>query len=145
MPPPGVETPVLATRFDLTIDGNTIASFSELGGITSAIDVASMSTGTGDPIQHLAGKALAPSVVLRRNMSKNIELAAWHELVILGDLAAARRSCSLTMFDAQGAAVVRYHLTDAWPQKIEILETEGSGILTETVTMMCDALQRISV
>ena len=143
--PPVPRGTLIATRFELTIEGQSIASFSELEGITSAIDVASMSAGTGDPIQHLPGKALAPAVRLKRQMSKNIELSAWHELVILGDLAAARKTCSLTMFDVQGAPVARYQLTDAWPQKIEILAGEGSGILTETVTMMCDVLQRVSV
>jgi hypothetical protein len=78
-------------------------------------------------------------------MTRNIEMAAWHELVILGDIVAARKSCSLTMFNAKGDPVARYHLTDAWPQKIDIGVSEPSGILTETVTMTCDFIQRVSV
>jgi phage tail-like protein len=143
--PPIVPDALTATRFELASEGHAIASFSELEGMTSAIDVASLSAGTGDPIQHMPGRALAPAVVLSRRMSKNIELAAWHELVILGDTAAARRSCTLTMFDAAGAIVARYHLTEAWPQKIEILAGDGSGALTETVTLICDFMQRVSV
>jgi phage tail-like protein len=143
--PPVVPKALTATRFELTSDGHAIASFAELEGITSAIDVASLSAGTEDPIQHMPGRALAPAVVLSRRMSKSIELSAWHELVILGDIAAARRSCTLTMFDAGGATVARFHLTDAWPQKIEILAGEGSGALTETVTLICDFMQRVSV
>jgi len=41
-------------------------------------------------------------------MTRNIEMAAWHELVLLGDITAARKSCSLTMFDTKGDPVARY-------------------------------------
>jgi len=78
-------------------------------------------------------------------MTRNIEMAAWHELVILGDIVAARKSCSLTMFNVKGDPVARYHLTDAWPQQVEVGVAESSGILTETVTMTCDFIQRVSV
>ena len=74
-------------------------------------------------------------------------MAAWHELVILGDVAAARKSCSLTMFNTKGDPVARYHLTDAWPAKVEIgaLKAGASEVLMETVTMTCEFIQRISV
>jgi phage tail-like protein len=144
-PPPVVKDALTATRFELTIDGHSLASFSELEGITTSVDVASTSAGSGGPPQHIPSRPDAPAVVLKRRLTKNIELSAWHELVILGDVAAARKSCSLTMFDAGGAAVARWHLAEAWPQKVEILAGEGSGILTETVTLTCDLLQRVSV
>lgn len=144
--PPVVGNALTADRFEITIDGQALAVFSELEGITTAIDVASTTSGTDDDETHyLPGRPVAPAVVLKRRLTKSLELAAWHELVALGDVAAARRSCTLTMYDAQGARVARYHLTDAWPQKIEILAGEGSGILTETVTLACDFLQRVSV
>ena len=144
-PPPVVKNALTATRFELTIEGHSLASFSELEGITSTVDVTTTSSGSGGAPQHIPGRADAPAVVLKRRLTRNIELAAWHELVILGDVAAARKSCALTMFDAAGAAVARWHLTNAWPQKVEILAGEGSGILTESVTLTCDFLQRVSV
>jgi phage tail-like protein len=145
MPVPKTPGPLTATRFELTVDGHSIASFTELVGISSAIDVASLSAGTDEPIQHLPGRALAPAVVLERHMSKNIELAAWHELVVLGDLAAGRKTCSLTMFNAAAEPVARYHLSEAWPRTLEVRTDEASGILIETVTLICDFLQRVSV
>ena len=146
MPPaPVVKNALTATRFELTIDGNSLASFSELEGITSTVDITSASSGTGGAPQHIPGRADPPAIVLKRRLTKNIELAAWHELVILGDAAAARKTCALTMFDAAGAPVARWHLSKAWPQKVEILAGEGSGILTESVTLTCDFLQRVSV
>ena len=138
---------LIAVRFELTIDGHSLAVFSELTSISSAVEVvdASTSSPTETILKKLPGKRIPPTVMLKRGMTRNIELAAWHELVILGDIAAARKSCSLTMYNSKGDPVARYHLTDAWPQKIEISASPGSGILIETVTMTCDFIQRVSV
>jgi len=150
MPQPRVGQDALtAARFELTIDGHSLAVFSELEGIVSAvgIDDVEESSATETILKRLPGKRVPPTVTLKRGMTRNIEMAAWHELVILGDVAAARKSCSLTMFNAKGDPVARYHLTDAWPQKVEIttLEAGASERLVETITMACDFLQRVSV
>ena len=137
------EVPLSAVRFELTIDGRSLASFSEFVGITSEIGELIGSTGTiGTPPPKKV------RITLKRVMTRNIEMAAWHELVILGDVAAARKSCSLTMYNSTGAPVARYHLTDAWPQKIEIgafKDKSGDSVLTETITMTCEFLQRVAV
>lgn len=138
-----------AARFELSVDGHSFAQFSELSGISSSIDVVDFieSNAKGVQLKKLPGKRNPPQVILKRGMTKNIELAAWHELVILGDVAAARRSCSLNMFNTKGDPVARYHMTDAWPAKIEIgaLKAGASEVLLETVTMVCEFIQRVSV
>jgi phage tail-like protein len=138
---------LIPVRFELTIDGHSLAVFSELVGIASAVEVveAIAASPTETILKKLPGKRIPPTVTLKRGMTRNIEMAAWHELVILGDIAAARKSCSLTMYNAKGDPIARYHLTDAWPQKIEIGMAERSGVLMETVTMTCDFIQRVSV
>jgi phage tail-like protein len=138
---------LIPVRFELTIDGHSLGVFSELVGISSAVEVAEAiaASPTETILKKLPGKRTPPTVTLKRGMTRNIEMAAWHELVILGDIAAARKSCSLTMFNAKGDPVARYHLTDAWPQKIEVTMADRSGVLMETVTMTCDFMQRVSV
>jgi phage tail-like protein len=138
-----------AARFELTIDGHSVAQFAELAGISSAIDVVDFieSNAKETILKKLPGKRNPPTVTLKRGMNKNIELSAWHELVVLGDVAAARKSCSLTMFNTKGEPVARYHLTEAWPAKIEIgaLKAGASEVLMETVTLVCEFIQRVSV
>ena len=67
--------------------------------------------------------------------------------MILGDVAAARKNVTLTMYDATGDPVVRYHLTNAWPAKLEIgaLKADAASVLLETVTLVCEFIQRVSV
>ena len=53
-------------------------------------------------------------------------MAAWHELALLGDVAAAKKNV-LVAYNAAGEPVARYHLTDAWPAKLEINTTAGAS------------------
>ena len=145
--PPGGE-PLTAARFELTIDGHSLAVFSELVGISSSVDIENvrLDTNRKHKLKKLPGKRTPPTVTLKRGMTRNIELAAWHELVILGDVA-ARKNVTLTMYDVTGDPVVRYHLTNAWPSKLEIgaVKAGASSILTETVTLVAEFIQRVSV
>ena len=138
-----------AARFELTIDGHSIAIFSELVGISSEVETKGLlvSKRKGSVLKKLPGKRTPPTVTLRRGMTRNIELAAWHELVILGDVGAARKNVSLTMYNTKGDPVARYHLTNAWPSKLEIgaLKAGASSVLTETVTLVSEFMQRVSV
>ena len=65
-------------------------------------------------------------------------MAAWHELVILGDVAAARKSCVLVMYNQAGSPIARYHFENAWPAKYTgaagggALRTEGVVLVYET-------------
>ena len=68
-------------------------------------------------------------------------------LVLLGgDMMTARRSCSLVMYAADGKPVARYHMEHAWPAKIEIgaLKAGASEVLMETVTLVCEHIQRVA-
>ena len=138
-----------AARFELSIDGHSLAVFSELAGISSAVDVVDYisSTATETILKKLPGKRTPPTVTLKRGMTKNIEMAAWHELVILGDVAAARKTCTLTMYNTKGEPVACYWLTEAWPSKIEIgaLKAGASEVLMEKITLVCEFIQRKSV
>ena len=133
----GGNEPLTAARFDLSIDGHTLGIFSSLESITSEVLPTT---------KRLPGKRTPPTVTLTRGMTRNIEMAAWHELVILGPQS-ARRSLSLTGFNSEGDPVMRYHLTDAWPSKVEIgaLKAGASEVLMETVTIVAEFIQRVPV
>ena len=139
-----VSAALSATRFELAISGQQPVLFAELKGITSALELPAFISAPSEMNFDVAtGRQLPPCVVLKRRLTPGLEIAAWHELSIR-DLATARRSCTLTMLGAKGDAVARYLLSEAWPSKLEI-GTLDSGILTETVTLTCRLLQRVSV
>jgi phage tail-like protein len=139
---------ITASRFSVTIDGYEIAAFSELQGITTQVDVVDFLESTDKDVllKKLPGKRQPPTVVLKRGKNNSMELWTWHEAVLMGDMAAARKSCSLVMYNTDGRPVARYHMENAWPSKIEIggLRAGASEVLMESVTIVCEHIQRVS-
>jgi phage tail-like protein len=103
-----------AARFSLTIDGVEIAAFSQLDDVTPGRFVLERGTST-----------------------RSKSLFAWHQSVVEGQIAAAKRDGVLAMYDANGKPVARYHLTDAWPSKLEIgaLKANGIEVSVEGITL----------
>ncbi|MGW2663303.1 phage tail protein [Nocardia tengchongensis] len=140
-------TTTSVASFAIVIDGHEIASFADLGGIVSEIEpVAYLEGGGGGPIQ-LPGKVKPPQVVLRKGRTGGAELWAWHESARMGQMAVARRSCTLAMYDDRGNRVAGYELEHAWPSKIEVSAVRAgpSEVLYDSVTLVCENLQRITV
>jgi phage tail-like protein len=131
--PPADDSAITAARFGLTVDGVEVASFSELAGITSEAEHALL--------RKLPGKRNPPTVILRRGLTADTQLAAWHETA-LDHPTEARKSTTLVMYDTRGEPVARYHLDDAWPSKLEIGSSDG--VLYETITLSCARIQRVA-
>jgi phage tail-like protein len=147
--PGGLPTdPLAAARFELTIDGVPIAAFSELEGISSGVDSVELITTSGDRnVKTLLPNKRAPdSVVLSRGLTSSMELQAWHDLVLDGDVAAARKNASLVMYSTDGSPVARYYLENAWPSKLETggVKAGSSTLITEKVTIVCDRIRRVA-
>jgi phage tail-like protein len=145
--PSGPNDALTAARFEISIDGHSLAQFSELAGISSGFDTQELELLTrGSEVQlRVPGKRKPTAVTLRRGMNNSFELQAWHDLALAGD-PAARRTASLTMYDTTGDPVARYHLENAWPSKLEIdtLSAGASHVLFETVTIVAERVQRVS-
>jgi phage tail-like protein len=135
-------------RFSLVSDGKEVGSFAELGSLVSGIDPSELeaTTTAAARLKKLPGKRSPPTVILKRGMTKNIELAAWHEAALAG-AAGSRKTAELVMFAPDGAPVARWHFEHAWPAKLEIgaLKPGSSEELTETVTIVSDKIHRVSV
>ena len=139
------EDAISAARFSIEIDGVQIASFSELESLVSEIDTTDFLTATGAAAKKLPGKRQPPTLTLKRSQGSLMEIWAWHEAVLSGD-ASALKNCSLVMYSVDGSPVARYALEQAFPSKIEIdgLTTGAAETLMETVTMVCEHIQRVS-
>ena len=139
---------ITSNRFSIVIDGYEIATFSELSGIVSELELSEYWETSGDATQlnKLPGKFKPPTVALKRGMTGSLELWSWHESARKGTMAAARRSCSLIMYDPEGKPVGKYWLEKAWPTKLELagLKAGATEALMETVTLTCEYIQRVA-
>jgi phage tail-like protein len=132
-------------RFAIIIDGRTIASFSELGGLTSGIDPSDLTLVAEGRNTQLAlpGRRTPPAITLQRGMTSDRELWDWHEAVFAD--ASARKDAQLVMYGADGTPVARYFIENAWPSKLEIgsLKAGSSEVLVEAVTIVSEHIRRI--
>jgi phage tail-like protein len=137
-----------AARFAIVIDGVEIAQFSELSGITTEVEPVDFLESSDKEIifKKLPGRRKPPHITLKRGKNTSTELWSWHEAVLNGDIAQARKSCSLVMYGFDGKPVARYHCENAWPAKLEVgaLKAGASEVLMETVTIVCENIQRVS-
>jgi phage tail-like protein len=142
----GPQDAITAARFSIVIDGYQIASFSELVGITTEVEPVELMESSEKEVvlKKLPGKRKPPT--LKRGKNNSMELWMWHQAVLEGDIIAARKSCSLVMYATDGTPVARYYLEMAWPSKLEIgaLKAGSSEVLWETVTLVCEMIQRVA-
>ena len=132
-----------ANRFSLAVDGDEIASFAELSGIVTEVEPQDYLEQSNTEVMHrkLPGKLKPPTVILKRGAGFE-RIWAWHESVRTGDIAAAQKDCTLTVYNTEGKPVARYHLEKAWPSKIEIagLKAGANEMLLETVTLVAERI-----
>ncbi len=142
MPAGAQDTPLTAARFSISIDGVEIASFSELMGISSSVDVVERNRSGARP-ERFAVEGL---VSLGRPLTGSLELSKWHEQAISKG-PRIRKDMVLTVHGTDDRPVARYYLENAWPAKIEIgaLKAGASEVLLETVTMTCEFIQRVPI
>lgn len=136
---------VSASKFNISIDGQSVATFSELSGINSEVEPAEyMYCDKGGKFFHTKqfGKVKPPTITLKRGMDDDHKLWAWHQAAVQG-LPSARTTCQLQMYLADGKTVVQtYTLENAWITKLEVngVGAGKSDVITMTVTLTCDEI-----
>ena len=142
------ESPVAASRFGISIDGVQIASFSELQGITTEIDVIEHreSTDEGVRVVKLVGNSkVNQDVKFKMAMGTNLEMNSWLEAAQAGMMEQARKSCSLVMYDAENKPVARFYLENAWPSKCVLspMRAGGNEVLVQEWSLVYETIQRV--
>jgi phage tail-like protein len=137
----------------LVIDGYEIGSFTELVGIVSAVEANDYweADATQVSVKKLGVLRKPPTVSLRRQLggSETTPIDQWHEVVATGAIVDARRNVSLTIF-TDGAVTAKYWLANAWPSRVQVTQVDlgntkkPNEVLMETVTLVCEYIQRVA-
>lgn len=128
---------ITAARFTISIDGQTIADFTQLVQLASGAEI--------DPAGGARKASTSGLLTLARPMTDDRGLWTWHEQFLRSPR--LRSNMVLVMSDFEGQTVATYSLTQAWPAKVgavPLLTSGESPVLMETVTIVCEHLQRVS-
>lgn len=109
--------PYLSSNFLVEIDGIIKASFQEMSGLESTIDVLSYREGGSNVTLKFPGNVQYSNISLSHGVTDTSELYDWHEQWASGDPAAERKGGAILLLDRQGTEKLRWNFREAWPVK----------------------------
>jgi phage tail-like protein len=132
------QEPLQMARASLVVDGQEIASFNELGGITSSIK-----------LPRADGKAaqLEPlGIVLKRPATSDLSMSSWHRAATT-QVTGYRKNVTLVFYNSEGTPTARFDLNNAWPAEYHLnsLKAGANELVYESVTLTASSFQRVPV
>jgi phage tail-like protein len=142
---PSPEDALAGYSFSIEIDGVTIAQFKEVSGINAEIQTIEHRENKigGLPVmKKLPGAKKWGDLTMKKGRTDNKALWDWIKSVQDGNMPAARKNGSITLFDYAHGEVSRFNFINAWPSKVSIgsLNAGGNDILLEEVTIVHEGL-----
>jgi len=137
------DNPYLNFNFLVDIGLGDELGFSEVEVPSGEIEVIEYREG-GDRVnsaRKLPGLTKYPNVTLKRGITGRTDLFEWWKSVLDGQV--QRRNVTITLLDEQRQAVLRWHLRDAFPVKIEgpSLNASGNEVAIETLELAHEGLE----
>src|SRR5881227_3565155 len=122
---------IAARNFAIEIDGTTIAQFTEVGGLTSEMDVTELKENGPD------GKLIIKNVPM--------DLYKWHKAALDGKVKEARKNGSVILYDYEAGEIARWNFINAWPSKLTTgaLKAGSNDVVTEEATIVMEGFERV--
>jgi phage tail-like protein len=140
------EDAIAGYTFKIEIDGQVIAQFKEVSGMSAECQVIEHRENnmTGkEVIKMLPGQKKWGPITLKRGKTDNKAIWDWQKLVLDGKIDEARKNGSIVLYDYAGSEVSRFNIFNAWPSKASIggLQAGGNDVLMEEVTLVHEGLE----
>jgi len=144
-----LKDPQVVDHFSLEIQGLEHGTFREADGIESSNDVIEtreMGLGGKQYVTKLPGNLKWGDITLKRGVTDSMELYKWRQAVIDGNMAEARKSGSIILYNAMNEAIGRYDFVRAWPSKYKGpgVNATNNAIASEEITLAHEGLTRSS-
>jgi phage tail-like protein len=135
--------PYRGFNFRVEIDKTTIASFSEVSGLTADGDAVDYREGKdgANSVRKLVGLRKYGVITMKRGYTKEGALWDWYSAVATG-AANARRSGSIVLRDETQADVLFFHFTNGFLNKIQGPDFKGAGneVAIESAELVVESL-----
>jgi phage tail-like protein len=137
------DNPYLNFNFLVDLGLGDELGFSEVEVPSGEIEVIEYREGSDrvNSARKLPGLTKYPNVTLKRGITGRTDLFEWWKSVRDGQV--QRRNVTITLLDEQRQAVLRWHLRDAFPVKIEgpSLNASGNEVAIETLELAHEGLE----
>jgi phage tail-like protein len=118
-----------------------------VGSETEVIESKVIGPGGQEIIRKIPGRLKYLDITLEREITDNLDLARWRELVETGRVAEARVDIVVTVFDPRLDPIARWSGTECWPSSIENLLPDPNSAseadeFVEKLVIVCEGLVR---
>ena len=134
--------PLGAYNFLVEINGVNVASFSEVSGLESEIEVVEYRAGSEPShVRKLPGLRKYANITLKRGVIQSDDLWQWHKEALDGKV--ERRSGSIILLEDNREEAIRWNFYKAWPSKYEgpVLHAMSNAVAIETLTLACERIE----
>ena len=149
--------PLISNSFFLEIDGSVVTTLSGVSGLDIEVDVVELvqngDKGQRQIVKTVGGQNKAPDLSLTRmapvDSSKDAMWKWFNEVRDKGmpnsNRGSTRKNGSIVLYDTTNKEVSRFNFFRAWPSKIstDALSTDGNDAVKETITLVCERLERV--
>ena len=141
-----VENPYSQYNFELEVDGQPVAGFAEVSGLTMELEtVAYREGGVNDHVHHLPDGFAHANLVLQRGLTKDTSFWNWLQEVMSGTI--RKRDVVLTLkSDYKGDSAWGWEFTDAYPTKWSGPDLTGgaNGMAIESIELTYERFDTLS-
>ena len=137
--------PILSSSYHVEIQGVVIAQFQKVDGLSieiSTIEHRENKMGGLPIMRKLPGHVKYADITLARGKVTDTAFFDWIGKVQAGNIAGARTSGSVVLFDFTHGEIQRFNFVNAWPSKVNLgsLAAGGNDVLLENVTIVHEGL-----
>jgi phage tail-like protein len=134
--------PYRTFNFHIEIDGIPLGAFSEASGLTADGDAADYREGTDvqQNVRKLPGLRKFTNITLKRGYTQDKALWIWHMNIVNGQ--PDRRNVTIVLMNEARQPVLRWHVENAWVNKIEgpSFKASGNEVGLESVELVHEGL-----
>lgn len=113
--------PLVSAWFGLEFQGVVTGAFRECTGLGSENEVVEYKASGPDGkqvIKKVPGRLKWNNITLKRGITDTMDMWKWRQLVEQGDMQAARKNGTVTMFNQKNEPIAKWDFTNAWPSKL---------------------------
>jgi phage tail-like protein len=129
----------------VTFDGMPTAYFREVSGLSVEIEVVEFREGGENGAVHkLPGRTKYQNIVLKQGFTGASELQKWAFRIAAGQF--EHKNATIVIYDQKHQEIVRYTLTNAWPQKWDgpDFDANSNDVAIETIEIVHEGLRLVT-
>lgn len=144
-----IQDPLIGAWFSIEFQGTISGAFQECSGLSSENEVVEYKASGSNGefvVKKLPGRPQWGNITLKRGVTSDLQMWQWRQIIEKGDVDAARKNGTLTMYSTKGQPVAKWNFTNAWPTKVTgpSADATTNAVAVEELELAHEGIERVS-